>query len=130
MKTRNFLILLIAFAITSCAKEQLEVQKAQMPEELVLKMKTHTVIDVNSVSESSALYSRPDFKCLDGSCAQAVLKFKNKFQQKADETCAIIWGEEACCIDDQESYVIIIVRPKHLNCYKMDETYHYAFLKE
>ncbi len=130
MKTRNFLILLIAFAITSCAKEQLEVQKVQMPEELVLKMKTHTVIDASSVPESSALYTRPDFKCLDGSCAQAALKFKNKFQKQANETCATIWGEETCCINDQVAYVIIIVRPKSTNCYKMDETYQYAILKE
>ena len=128
MKTKHFFILMFAFAMFSCAQEQLEVAQAQMPEELVLKMKTHTIIDASTVPETTEL-KRPDIKCLDGTCDLAVQKFKAKYQELADATCSTFWGEAKCCMNNQDAYVIILVHPKSKHCLRAQVAYRYANVK-
>ncbi len=130
MKTRHLFILMLAFAMFSCAQEKLEVAQAQMPEELVQKIQTHTVIDAATTMPATSAFKKPPIKCLDGSCDLTVQKFQAKYQALADATCSTVWGEAKCCLNDQEAYVLVLVHPQYKKCLRSQVAYIYESIDE
>jgi len=119
---KHFFFLLSLLAMFSCAKEQIEVTDAQMPEALQQKMKTHIVIDVAEAHESAFL-RQSDGGCQTGTCLQAVQKLQALYQAFANINCITLWAEVKCCVNGKEVSIIVLVRPNIRKCYRFNSVY-------